>query len=533
MRISVVLGAVLLFANACAPDSPVLPPPDADDAVAELSDAGDAKADVAGGTDAVPKDVQAELPGTDAILIADEFIAPDAPIGVDVSGPPDITPPPDASVPPDVADIATTPDVPVVPDVAPDVPPLDIQQPDVQASPDVTACGTCYAGIQDHYVKASNSDTGDNFGTSVAISGTTLVVGAPGEGSKSSGVMGNQADNSAPNAGAVYVFTQSGGTWGQQAYLKSSWTSAGALFGKAVAISDDTLAAGSPGLGTGGVQVFVRSGTSWSPQSVTGTIGTNDDKAFGAAVALSGDTLVVGAPMSGKASLVQSQSGAAYVLVRSGGKWTQQAALADSNVWQNNQFGQSVAVDGDTAVVGSSIIGTSSRALVYTRTAGVWTMQQSISPQTGGGSGSGAKSVGISGDTLAVFAGGTKGGVFIYTRSGGVWSGQATLNSDVASSGFGASMQLLGDTVLVGAPVDNATAGGSAFLFQRTGTTWSQKLTLVASNPDWQDYFGSSVAFGAGVIAVGAQYESSFAKGIDGDQTSNENQGSGAVYLFH
>ena len=98
--------------------------------------------------------------------------------------------------------------------------------------------------VQQGYLKASNTNADDLFGFNVALSGDTLVVGAPQEGSNATGVNGNQADNSAPNSGAVYVFTRTDGVWTQQAYLKASNTGAGDQFGVIMALSGDTLAVG-------------------------------------------------------------------------------------------------------------------------------------------------------------------------------------------------------------------------------------------------------------------------------------------------
>ena len=99
---------------------------------------------------------------------------------------------------------------------------------------------------QQAYLKASNTDAGDVFGFSVAISGDTVVVGASFEASNATGVNGDQTDNSAPQAGAAYVFVRNGTTWSQQAYLKASNTDAGDFFGDSVAVSGDTVVVGAP-----------------------------------------------------------------------------------------------------------------------------------------------------------------------------------------------------------------------------------------------------------------------------------------------
>ncbi len=100
---------------------------------------------------------------------------------------------------------------------------------------------------QQAYLKASNTDAGDRFGSSVAVSGDTVVVGAHGEDSNATGVNGNQSDNSAVHAGAAYVFVRNGTTWSQQAYLKASNTDADDCFGGSVAVSGDTVVVGADG----------------------------------------------------------------------------------------------------------------------------------------------------------------------------------------------------------------------------------------------------------------------------------------------
>ena len=139
-------------------------------------------------------------------------------------------------------------------------------------------------------MKASNTEADDANGYSVAISGDTLVVGAHSEDSGATGVGGDESDDSAPSAGAAYVFVRSGATWSQQAYLKASNTGSGDYFGLSVAISGDTLVVGAYREGSG----------------ATGVGGDeSDDSAL--------------------------QSGAAYVFVRSGATWSQQAYLKASN----------------------------------------------------------------------------------------------------------------------------------------------------------------------------------------------------------
>ena len=167
---------------------------------------------------------------------------------------------------------------------------------------------------QQAYLKASNTEVGDEFGVSVAVAGDTVVVGANGEDSNATGVGGNEADNNAPTAGAAYVFTRSGATWSQQAYLKASNTGAGDGFGNSVAVSGDTVVVGANG----------------EDSNATGVGGNEADN---------------NAPTAG----------AAYVFTRSGATWSQQAYLKASNTGMSDQFGYSVAVAGDTVVVGANL----------------------------------------------------------------------------------------------------------------------------------------------------------------------------------
>jgi len=219
------------------------------------------------------------------------------------------------------------------------------------------------------YIKASNAgeddhlSAGDNVnGVELALSrdGNTMVVGARREASASHGINGNQADNSAADSGAAYIFARSGGTWVQQAYLKASNAQAGDGFGFAVAVSgdgntvavsanfEDGAAAGVNGdqgsnaaENSGAVYLFIRTGTAWSQQAYIKASNTESDDRFGYSLALSdeGNTLAVGASnedsvatgMNGnQADNSAGQAGAAYVFTRAAGNWSQQAYIKPS-----------------------------------------------------------------------------------------------------------------------------------------------------------------------------------------------------------
>jgi trimeric autotransporter adhesin len=394
---------------------------------------------------------------------------------------------------------------------------------------------------QEAYIKASNAETNDAFGTQVALDGDTLVVGAPTEDSNATGIDGDQANNSDSSSGAVYVFVRSGTTWTQEAYIKASNTDANDQFGASVAISGDTLAVGADledsaskgvnGDGTvdgsndsGAAYVFVRSGTTWAQQAYIKALVTDNSDSFGTTVALSGDTLVVGATaedsnaigINGDANNDSSaESGAAYVFVRSGTTWAQQAYIKASNTDALDYFGTSLALAGDTLVVGAY------------------------------GEDSGASGIGgPEGDDGTV----ESGAVYVFTRSGATWAQTAYIkasNPD-AYDYFGASVALSGDTLAVGAQGENgadtglngkqgdntATDAGAVYLFSRAEGKWAQVAYVKAPNTDGYDAFGASVALSGDTLVCAAPNEDGSSTGIGGNPYTNTAAESGAVFVY-
>ena len=172
--------------------------------------------------------------------------------------------------------------------------------------------------MQQAYLKASNAEGGksdpfygDSFGWSVAVSGNTVVVGAPAEESNASEVNGDQTDNSGPYVGAAYVFVCSGTNWTQQAYLKASDASSSDNFAWSVAVSGNTVVVGAPGASAtsdddaGAAYVFVRNGTQWAQQARFEALNGHIGDSFGYAVAVSGDAVIVSAPYQPPAPISQ------------------------------------------------------------------------------------------------------------------------------------------------------------------------------------------------------------------------------------
>ena len=378
---------------------------------------------------------------------------------------------------------------------------------------------------QQAYIKASNTEAGDRFGFSVALSGDTLVVGARYEDGSSVGVNGDETDNLATNSGAVYVFKREGVTWSQEAYLKASNTGADDQFGSFVSISNDTIVVGSPledgsanivngdddnlRMNSGAAYVFFRD-VEWIQQAyLKASINITTDL-FGISVSSYGDTVVVGA---------NGGSGKAYIFVRNGspwgGTWNLQTYLTASNPTPDMQFGTSVALWGDTLVVGADF---------------------ESSNATGVNGNQADKSMNAA------------GAAYVFVRNGTTWSQQAYLKASNTDSWdyFGREVAIWGDTIVVGASGESsnatgingdesndlATNSGAAYVFSREGTFWSQIAYLKASNSEAYDNFATDVAIDANTIISGGVGEDSSAIGINGDQTNNSATSSGAVYAY-
>jgi hypothetical protein len=350
----------------------------------------------------------------------------------------------------------------------------------------------------------------------VGVSGNTVVVGAPFD------------EHAGYNSGAAYVFVRVGDTWVQLQKLVANDAASGDDFGRSVAIAGDTILVGSPWSGAGGAAyVFERNGNTWSQQQkLTASDGDAKDE-FGHSVALDGNTAVVGAPSDEPQTNVGGTAGSAYVFVRNGGLWSEQQKLSSFTGDPNNDaFGGSVAVSGETIVVGAiggdagPVVNTGS-AYVFVRNGGVWSQQQELNasdPQLAVEFGN---SVAISGETILVgaqfanYVGIASGSAYVFVRNAGVWSQQQQLISSDAEAfdAFASSVALLGDTALIGAGCDDFLSGqidsckGSAYLFLRAGGVWSQHQKITASDAAQGDEFGESVALDTETVVVGAHYK--------------------------
>jgi hypothetical protein len=298
------------------------------------------------------------------------------------------------------------------------------------------------------------------FGSAVATNGSTVAVGSPSVTSK--------------EKGAVFVYAQSGGSWTHQAKLTASDGKPLDDFGASLAMSGNTIVVGANyrRVGTGAAYVFTQSGGSWTQQAELTASDGAEDYAFGDAVAVSGSTVLVGSPFYGHVGDESQGTGAAYVFTSSGGSWTQQAELKASDAADGDEFGRSVAISGQTAIVGapdrSASVGA---AYVFGQSGGTWTQQAELTP-SGKSANMFGVAVAIDGSTAAVGAAAPPyftrpGAVFVYTGSGANWHNSATLHpSDQGKDGLGDSVALSGSTVIAGAP---GQQGGTAYVFTDYG----------------------------------------------------------------
>ncbi len=349
--------------------------------------------------------------------------------------------------------------------------------------------------VQEAYIKAANSDAGDQFGYATSLSGDVLVVGARLEDSNQliiTNGAGASTDNSSTDSGAVYVYRRTGTQWVQEAYLKASNGDSADNFGFGVSVSGETIAVSSEledsnqvtitnGTGastdnsstnSGAVYIYRRNGGLWEQEAYIKAANSNSDDRF-SRIFLSGDTLIVGAPRedSNQATITNgpgvsidnssSNSGAVYVYKRSGTTWIQEAYIKASNNDVDDQFGSGISLSGDTLAVNS--IQEDSNQMFITN-------------------GSGASSDNSNPDS---------GAVYVYRRIGAIWAQEAFIKASNSNAGdnFGQRVWLSGDTLAVGAALedsnqttitngpgasadDSSLSSGAVYVYRRTGVTW-------------------------------------------------------------
>ena len=375
---------------------------------------------------------------------------------------------------------------------------------------------------------ASDGVPHHGFGEAIAVSGDVAVVGA-------------RIDNElGASAGAAYVFMRSGDRWVEDAKLTASDGVASDSFGGSVAVTGETVAVGATQDGSrpGAVYVFVRSGGVWVEQAkLTASDGEPGDT-FGISLALTGDTLVVGDQVNdGNGQF----SGAAYVFSRSGGVWTEDAKLTPSDATAFAFFGRSVALTPDLLAVGASgdvdegfDAGIEDPGAVYlfARTEAGWAEAAKLTPSDGVALDEFGHSVALAGDSVVVGSlyhdhqdgtGFGSGSVYIFDRIGEGWVEAVQLGPPSATAfDFGISLGAADDTIVVGTHVSGyrSDVPGSAYLFTRSGGSWVETARLAASDGAPDNVFGYVVALEGATAVVAAPWD------------DDNGPGSGSAYVF-
>ena len=395
------------------------------------------------------------------------------------------------------------------------------------------------AGTQQSKLIASDQQWQDNMGQNIELSqdGNTLISGVPSE---------DGAGDVYTSSGAVYIYTRSGTTWTEQQQLRSPIIASQNQFGCSVSLSaDGNIAvigerqATNSVLYQGVVHVYTRSGSVWTHQQMLTDPSPTSVDFFGWSVDISGDglTIVVGV---GNEDAGASETGGAQVYVNSGGTWTHQAQLTANDAAYQDYAGKSVSIsnDGNTVVMGAyqSDNGQidSGAAYIFARSGTVWSQEAEILPSTIGYQYEFGASVSMSGDgqTVLISASGENisslsnaGAAYVFSRSGSTWTEQGKLLPSTSASsvrfGYDTAISDDGNIAVVGIS-SSLLSSSKVHIYSRTGGTWSLEYELLTDDAQNGDYIAQGVAIsGDGTtVAAGAPQEDGLATGT------------GAVYIF-
>ncbi|MCK5077258.1 MAG: hypothetical protein KAR38_12830, partial [Calditrichia bacterium] len=366
---------------------------------------------------------------------------------------------------------------------------------------------------------AGDGAANDWFGYTVSISGNFAIVGSMGDSSYK---------------GAAYIYKFNGSGWVQQQKLIANDGTAGDWFGYSVSISGNTAIVGTPYQNTsiGAAYIFEFNGSNWTQvQKMTASDGATNDE-FGYSVSISRNRVIVGAEWDNDNG---NNSGSAYIFEFDGSSWVQQQKLLANDGAQDDYFGTSVSINGDTAIVGAIFDddngSSSGSAYIFDFDGSTWTQQQKLTAGDGAAGDRFGGSVSISGNTVIVGAAGdddngsSSGSAYIYQFDGSSWMGeQKLIPSDGAIyDGFGTSVSICGNNIIVGALYDsgNELSSGSAYIFHFDGGSWDE-YRIIASDGAEGDCFGRAVAVDGNMMIVGA----------DEDDDNGFDSGSGYIYEF-
>ncbi len=369
---------------------------------------------------------------------------------------------------------------------------------------------------------ASDADAGDEFGFSVALDGNQAIIGA----------YGNEGA-----FGSVYIFEKLGGVWTEVIQLTASDADSPVFFGFSVTISGDQAIVGAYGddeatYNAGAAYIFEKLEGTWTEVEKLMASDSEEVDFFGYSVSISGDQAVVGAFGNDDTG---DSSGSAYVFEKSGESWTETIKLSASDAAGADLFGVAVSISEDQLIVGAygndDGGDNSGSAYIFEKSGGTWAEITKLTAADHAGGDSFGIAVSISGDQVIVGAymndddgGPDCGSAYIFEKSGGMWTEVIKLNSSDsgASDYFGRSVSISGDKAIVGASQndDVGAESGSAYIFEKSGGTWTEAIKLTSSDEDSGDFFGRSVSISGSQAIMGAPNN-------DDDGTS-----SGSAYIF-
>ncbi|MFA6363063.1 IPT/TIG domain-containing protein [Methanoregula sp.] len=362
-------------------------------------------------------------------------------------------------------------------------------------------------------LSASDKVGGAFFGASVSIYNDTAVVGAKGAYSYS---------------GRAYIFKDLEGIWSQTAILNASDKHNLNYFGQSISLYNNTVVVGADGAGSGleyhtdaagAAYVFKNTEDRWSQSVILNASDKAAGAHFGTSVSIYNDTALIGA--KGATSGGYSTAGQAYVFKNSGGTWSQVAILNASDKAASAGFGNSVSLYNDTIVVGadgapSGGYSAAGQAYVFKNSGGTWSQSAILNASDKAASAGFGNSVSLYKDTVVVGADGapsggysTAGQAYVFKNSGGTWSQVAILNASdkVASAHFGTSVSIYNDTAVIGSygvTTGEYSSAGQVYVFKNSKGTWSQVAILNASDKMGGAFFGDSISIYNDTAVIGA-----------------------------
>lgn len=369
-------------------------------------------------------------------------------------------------------------------------------------------------------IVADDGNEEDNFGGAVCISGEYIIVGAYCQ------------DTFEDESGAAYIFKREGESWTQQAKLISDGSMLADRFGNSVSIDNDYAVVGAyrdsvSAKASGSAYIFKRNGGLWTQQvKLTASDGDTND-IFGCSVSISGDYAILGAEGDDDKG---SDAGSTYIFKRDGESWIQQSKLLADDGAKYDDFGKSVCISGDYAIIGAEGVGQYGSAYIFKRDGENWIQQAKLIDADSVNGDHFGESVSICGYYAIVGAswGGENrsGSAYIFVRNGDLWTQQARLAAKDSAGWdyFGKSVYISGDYAIMGSSWDddNGDYSGSAYIFKRDGGSWVQHQKVTAGDGAVRDFFGRSVSVWEDYAVVGSYL----------DDDNGDNSGSAYVYCI-